>query len=149
MTVPILPASYQNPASLQSTIWIRVAFLTLTDRNFTEIKLHKWKVQSFIKQLACRTRSHVAAYVGSEDGNTHSHLVVAVPQHEVERFLLNLDQNHSWKRWNGHLQLETYDHTLGDRALFYVVKHDVWARQPDIACPKRDKACRKGRCPHK
>ena len=148
MTVSILPAPYQSPV-LAQTDWTRVAFVTLTDRNFTDLRQHMWKVQSFIKQLACRTRSHVAAYVGSEDGNTHSHLVVAVPQHEVDRFLANLDQNPSWKRWNGHLQLETYNHTLGDRALFYVVKHEVWERQPDIACPKRDKACRKGRCPHK
>lgn len=145
----VLNQSSSDQKPRQKTRWVRAAFITLTDRNLTSLNRHRRKVQSFLERLSCRTRVHLAPFIGSEDGNTHSHLVVAVPEHELDRFLLNLDANPSWKRWNGHFQLETYDHSLGDRALFYVVKHDLWERQPDVLCPRRAHSCRKRTCLHK
>ena len=134
------------------TAWSRVAMLTLTSPNLTPLSLHKAKVQSFLFRLSTRLRVHLAVVVGSEKGNTHSHLALAVPHNEVDRFVLNLPRHRLADWWNAKHDpvLTLWKPHLADRAMTYIaVKHDLWDRQPEVFCPRRAHSCRKGSCPHK
>jgi hypothetical protein len=136
----------------QKTTWVRVAMLTLTSPNLTPLALHKRQVLSFLSRLSCRLRVHLAVVVGSEGGNTHSHLALAVPANEAGRFLLAIKKHRFADWWNAKHDpvLTLWKPHLADRAMTYIaVKHDLWDRQPEVFCPRRSHACRKGNCPHR
>lgn len=148
----VLHQSTSDQKPRQKTTWVRVAMLTLTSPNLTPLDLHKAKVQSFLFRLSTRLRVHLAVVVGSEAGNTHSHLAIAVPDDEVGRFLLNVRKHRLASWWNAKHDpvLALWKPSLADRAMTYVaVKHDLWNRQPEVTCPGRAYVCRKGSCPHK
>tara|TARA_R110002012_G_scaffold90652_2_gene221540 strand:- start:188 stop:631 length:444 start_codon:yes stop_codon:yes gene_type:complete len=142
---------FSIPDKLAQDHWVRVAFLTLTDRNLTPLDLHKRKVRSFLFRLSCRLRVHLAVVVGSELGKTHSHLVIAVPVDEVDRFRTNLKKHRIAGWWNAQHDpvLKMWDASLADRGMTYTcVKHDLWERQPGVFCPRKAHTCEKGNCPH-
>ena len=144
------PTSNQKP--LHGTRWVRVAMLTLTSPNLTPLDLHKRKVRSFLERLSTRFRVHLAVVVGSETGNTHSHIAIATLGHEVGRFVRAFHQHRVADWWNAKHDpvLTLWKPHLSNRAMTYIaVKHDLWERQPEVFCPRRSHACRKGNCPHK
>lgn len=148
----VLHQSSSDQKHRQKTRWVRVAMLTLTSPNLTPLALHKSKVLSFLSRLSCRFRVHLAVVVASEEGNTHSHLALAVPENEVRRFLLAIKHHRIADWWNAkHDPVMTlWKPHLADRAMTYIaVKHDLWDRQPEVFCPKRAHRCERGDCPHR
>ena len=132
--------------------WVRVAFLTLTDANLTPLPVHKHKVRSFLFRLSCRLRVHLAVVIGSEAGNTHSHLVLAVPANEVDRFRAGLKKHRIANWWNSKHDpvLKLWDPSLADRGMTYTcLKHALWDETLAPFCPKRAHTCEKGNCPHR
>ena len=132
--------------------WVRVAFLTLTDPNLTPIDLHKHKVRSFLFRLSCRLRVHLAVVVGSEFPVTHSHLAIAVPANEVERFRTNLKKHRIADWWKSQHDpvLKLWDPSLADRGMTYIgIKHALWEKTPEVFCPRKAHTCEKGNCPHR
>ena len=136
----------------QKTRWVRVALLTLTSPNLTPLDLHKKEVLSFLSRLSCRFRVHLAVAIGSEDGVTHSHLVVAVPANEVERFRTNAKKHRIAAWWNNQHDpvMKPWDASLADRGMTYTsVKHQLWDEHPSVFCPKKAHRCERGNCPHR
>jgi len=143
---------FSIPDKLAQDHWVRVAFLTLTDPNLTPLDLHKRNVRSFLFRLSCRLRVHLAVVVGSETGKTHSHLVIAVPVDEVDRFRANLKKHRIADWWNAQHDpvLKLWDPSLADRGMTYTcVKHEMWDETLAPFCPKRAHTCEKGNCPHR
>ena len=124
-----------------------VVFATLTSKNHTQL----WKlldgVSQFIWDCCKATKVHLKPYIGYEDGkNTHAHLILCVPDDEIERWNNKNARFTPWKSW----RFKTLDFQAwesGHDTFGYVLdKHNPLF--PDVVCPGRSRACRSGRCRH-
>jgi hypothetical protein len=124
-----------------------VVFATLTAKNQTAL----WKlledVSRFIWDCSKRTKVHLKPYIGYEDGkNSHAHLILAVPDYELERWSKTRPRFTAWKSWR-YKTLDFQPWKSGHDTFGYVLdKHTPLL--PDVVCPGRSRACRSGRCRH-
>ena len=124
-----------------------VAFATLTAKNKTQL----WKlldgVSGFIWDCGKSTKVHLKPHIGYEDGkNTHAHLILSVPDYELERWANKSSRFKPWKSWR-FKTLDFQEWEEGHDTFGYVLeKHTPLF--PDVVCPRRSRRCRSGKCRH-
>lgn len=101
----------------------------------------------YIQRVGFATNTHIAALVGYETTlNTHSHLILHVPEDEAERFhsrahRINGPDLYGWER---HSHFELWDGERGNAYSYVGRKHSPWVI-PSV-CPRYYNRCRKGMC---
>lgn len=101
----------------------------------------------FIQRIGYATNTHIAALVGYETTrNTHSHLILHIPDDETERFLARLDRVDMKCLYGGdrHSHFQLWDGDKGDAYSYVGKKHHPWT-VPTV-CPGYYNRCRQGRC---
>jgi|TARA_B100000700_G_scaffold297200_1_gene361892 hypothetical protein len=126
-----------------------VVFATLTEPNGTRLVKLLDDISKFIRDLSFQTKTHVKPMIGYEDGeNSHAHLILCVPDDELETFQSRLEGFVPWKSWRFRtLDFQPFIEGAGDTHSYVLNKHN--ALLPETFCPKKYSACRKGKCAHK
>ena len=126
-----------------------VLFITLTTKNRTKLVKLLDNVSRFVVELGFKTKTHLLTFRGVELGlNPHEHLIIAVPNSELEYFEERLGSFKPWKSWRFKtLDFQRFDETKTGRCFSYVCEKHA-PLQPYVVCPKRLRSCRKGRCSH-
>jgi hypothetical protein len=101
----------------------------------------------FIQRIGFATNTHIAPLIGYErTRNTHSHLILHIPEDEQDRFLSRLLRVDRAALYGGrrHLHFDLWDADRGSTYTYVGGKHSPWAL-PTI-CPGYYNRCRQGRC---
>jgi len=130
-----------------------VLFLTLTKRNGSYYKRLWADVEAFLDALCLFTGVHIDAIRGyeAESGNTHEHIILRIPENELDRWNKRYQRFTIGKAWSWIEKVEPFDMARKEKAYTYVlVKHQpvMPFQSPSEYCPKRYHQCRKGRCTH-
>lgn len=126
-----------------------VVFATLTEPNGTRLVKLLDDTSKFIRDLSFKTKTHVKPLIGYEDGdNSHAHLILLVPEDELEIFQSRIVDFVPWKSWRFKtLDFQPFVEGVGNPYSYVLNKHN--ALLPECFCPKKYSACRKGKCSHK
>lgn len=132
-----------------------VVFGTLTQPNATIKQLASGQAgltlldsfADFQKKATRKLQVHLRFDLGWEDSiNQHIHLLMSVPDRDLERYQSNkssFDPSYAW-RWH-QLDWQDYDaNNQGDVWSYVVKKHQHLV---DLTCPTRKDSCKAGRCP--
>tara|TARA_Y100000296_G_C5123720_1_gene231743 strand:+ start:121 stop:510 length:390 start_codon:yes stop_codon:yes gene_type:complete len=123
-----------------------VIFATCTDVNHRALDKTLDEVKAFVRKLAEFTKCHVESEWGVEEGNTHVHLIIAVPEDEVERFHRRVKKFRAWKAWR-FKTLDFQPWSNGHGTYGYVLKKHM-PLFPGVECPRYYRRCRSGACEH-
>jgi len=124
-----------------------VIFATLTAKNGTAL----WKlldgVSAFVWDCSKATKVHLKPDIGYEEGkNTHAHLILSVPDYELDRWREKEARFKAWKSWR-FKTLDFQPWKEGHDTFGYVLeKHTPLL--PGVVCPRRCRRCRHGKCRH-
>jgi len=126
-----------------------VVFATLTEPNGTRLVKLLDDTSKFVRDLSFKTKTHVKPLIGYEDGdNSHAHLILMVPHDELETFQSRVERFSPWKSWRFRtLDFQPFIEGQGNPYSYVLNKHN--ALLPEVFCPKKFSACRKGLCAHK
>ena len=124
-----------------------VIFATLTETNGTGLPKLLDGVSKFVRDVSFHTKAHIKPFIGYEDGaNSHAHLVLSVPDDELEDTRVKLAKFKAWKSWRFRtLDFQAFEQ--GHDTFGYVLKKHT-PLLPKVVCPKRYASCRNGQCSH-
>jgi len=121
-----------------------VLWILLTDTNETNWERLELDAGKFLQGLSRITKCHIRAPGGIEKSrNTHAHIIVEVPNSEIDRFssrYARFRPKDFWKRRKFDIRpwkdgFKTREYTM--------CKHSLWY---DSYCPGYYRSCRKGKC---
>lgn len=123
-----------------------VVWATLTEPNGTPLVDMLDHVSKFLRDLSFKTKCHIFAVIGYEDGeNSHAHLGIAVLDEELAFFESRLPRFKPWKSWRfKHKHFVPWE--SGHNTFGYITgKHEPLF--PGGICPKKG-VCRNQDCHH-
>ncbi len=128
--------------------WVPVLYASLTEPDWATASAIWNNTERWLIKLRNATKCHIDSVSGYEEPNLHTHNIVLVPEHELDRFHGRLPRFRSASQGHWRQQVKPFQEELLDRCWSYCVgKHTQI--QFDLMCPGQAHRCRKGRCPFK
>ena len=125
-----------------------VLWITLTQKNGGSYHRFASQVSQFIIELSHATKVHLKIHRAGDRGhNLHEHIIVLVPDDELERFHQRKSKFVPWKHWRFRtLDFQDWNDDFGHGAFVYLNNHpDTYDTY--IVCPKYYRQCRRSLCP--
>lgn len=125
--------------------WVEVSWLTLTQPNETHHKHLIRDTDGFADRLAKYTKCHTGFIWGLMGApNTHCHIAVCVPEHEVDRYNERIKRFKPELQWTfRHFHFQPWKPNLGT---YHYILEKHYPQELIVKCPKHYARCRCGQC---